>query len=219
MSKGVIMLAWDDKYSVGNYLIDEQHKKLFELANMADNMIGKQTDPAEIKKMLAALFEYMKTHFRDEETYMAGIQYPGLNLHKEKHKQIIAEITLLVKNMKHDFKQQLVIIMEQWLLKHILQEDMGYHNYREDMKAKRAKQASTTNVPTTENKSTSILKSSTLETKAKGKKGVMHIYTCLCGNTYNIAPDIHAKIQSGEETHKCQDCTTNIKYVTDHEVN
>ncbi|RDU72263.1 hemerythrin-like metal-binding domain-containing protein, partial [Helicobacter aurati] len=65
-----MLLAWDDKYSVGNYLIDEQHKKLFELANMAGNMIGKQTDPAEIKKMLAALFEYMKTHFRDEETYM-----------------------------------------------------------------------------------------------------------------------------------------------------
>lgn len=50
-----MLLQWNDKYSVKNYLIDEQHKKLFELANMADNMIGKQTDPAEIKKIACRL--------------------------------------------------------------------------------------------------------------------------------------------------------------------
>ena len=74
---------WSNEYSVHNFMIDEQHKKLFELANMADNMIGKQTDPVEIKKILVALFEYMRTHFHDEEVYMENIQYPSLELHKE----------------------------------------------------------------------------------------------------------------------------------------
>lgn len=96
---------------------------------MADNMIGKKTHPLEIKKMLAALFDYMKTHFRDEEAYMASIGYPELEVHKEHHRKIVSEITKLVKNMKQDFKQQLVIIMEHWLLNHILQEDMGYATY------------------------------------------------------------------------------------------
>lgn len=42
------------------------------------------------------------------------------------------------------------------------------------------------------------------------------MYSCLCGKTYNIKPDIHAKIQAGDGV-KCQDCTTFIKYITDIE--
>lgn len=212
-----MLLQWDDKYSVKNYLIDEQHKKLFELANMADNMIGKQTDPAEIKKMLVALFDYMKTHFRDEEAYMESIQYPSLELHRERHKQIVFEMTNLVKNMKYDFKQQLVIIMEQWLLKHILQEDMEYAKHCEEMNEKRSMQKST--ILDTINEDDMLLKQATMESKNKqeAKKGIMHMYTCLCGKTYNIKPDIHAKIQAGDGV-KCQDCTTFIKYITDIEV-
>ena len=152
-----MLLEWDDKYSVKNYLIDEQHKKLFELANMADNMIGKQTDPAEIKKILAALFEYMRTHFHDEEVYMENIQYPSLELHKEKHKQIVTEMTTLVRNMKYDFKQQLVVIMEQWLLRHILQEDMGYAKYLEETNRKRM-QKSATDVKSNEEHNTLLQK-------------------------------------------------------------
>lgn len=211
-----MLLQWNDKYSVKNYLIDEQHKKLFELANMADNMIGKQTDPAEIKKMLVALFDYMRTHFRDEEVYMESIQYPSLELHRERHKQIVFEMTNLVKNMKYDFKQQLVIIMEQWLLKHILQEDMEYAKYCEEMNEKRSIQkvaASYTN-----SQDDALLKQSEMVSgkKQEAKKGIMHMYSCLCGKTYNIKPDIHAKIQAGDGV-KCQDCTTFIKYITDIE--
>lgn len=213
-----MLLQWNDKYSVKNYLIDEQHKKLFELANMADNMIGKQTDPAEIKKMLVALFDYMKTHFRDEEVYMESIQYPSLELHKERHKQIVFEMTNLVRNMKYDFKQQLVIIMEQWLLKHILQEDMEYAKYCEEMNEKRSsiQKAAT---PSENNEDDTLLKQAemTSDKKQEVKKGVMHMYSCLCGKTYNIKPEIHAKIQAGDGV-KCRECTTFIKYITDVEV-
>ncbi|TLE07776.1 bacteriohemerythrin [Helicobacter bilis] len=211
-----MLLQWNDKYSVKNYLIDEQHKKLFELANMADNMIGKQTDPAEIKKMLVALFDYMKTHFRDEEVYMESIQYPSLELHKERHKQIVFEMTNLVKNMKYDFKQQLVIIMEQWLLKHILQEDMEYAKHCEEMNEKRSVQKAAT--PAASSEDNALLKQAEMTSgkKQETKKGIMHMYSCLCGKTYNIKPDIHAKIQAGDGV-KCQDCTTFIKYITDIE--
>ncbi|MWV62108.1 bacteriohemerythrin [Helicobacter saguini] len=217
-----MLLAWDDKYSVNNYLIDEQHKKLFELANMADNMIGKQTNPTEIKKMLAALFEYMRTHFSDEEEYMRSIQYPMLESHQEKHKHIVSEMTNLVKNMGYDFKQKLVIIMEQWLLNHILKDDMGYARYVEEMNQERAKAAASAkkdDAPTN-TQHNDMLKKAVMEPKQKQapakQKQKMHMYTCLCGKTYNIAPEIHAKIQAGEGV-KCPDCTTFIKYITDIE--
>ncbi|RDU67476.1 hemerythrin-like metal-binding domain-containing protein [Helicobacter didelphidarum] len=210
-----MLLPWDDKYSVKNYLIDQQHKRLFELANMAHNMVTKQTNPTEIKKMLAALFDYMHTHFSDEEAYMESIQYPMLDAHRDKHKFIISEMTHLVRNMEFDFKKKLAIIMEQWLLKHILQDDMGYAEYCEEMNEARKKQATkTADAP---NKNDELLQQSVMENK-KGKvaKGKMHMYTCLCGRTYNIQPEIHAKIQGGEAV-KCPDCTTFIKYITDIE--
>lgn len=208
-----MMIKWSDEYSVKNFMIDEQHKKLFELANIADNMIGKQTDPAEIKKMLAALFEYMRTHFQDEEAYMESIQYPSIETHREKHRQIVAEMTGLVRNMKFDFKQQLVIIMEQWLLKHILQEDMRYARYRDDMNEKRA---SVNSKVDTSDKDSAMLQDSVMEAKDNKdtKKQRIHMYSCLCGKTYNIKPEIHAKIQKGDGV-KCPDCTTFIKYIND----
>ena len=53
-----MFIKWDNKYSVKNALIDSQHKKLFELANAAHDMIGKQTNPNEVRKVLAALFDW-----------------------------------------------------------------------------------------------------------------------------------------------------------------
>ena len=208
---------WSNEYSVHNFMIDEQHKKLFELANMADNMIGKQTDPVEIKKILVALFEYMRTHFHDEEAYMQSINFPYLSVHKEHHREIVTEMTFLIKNMKYDFKQQLAIITEQWLLRHILQEDMGYAKYLEETNRKRM-QKSATDVKSNEEHNT-LLQKSVMETKknVEIKKGKMHMYTCLCGKTYNISPDIHAKIQAGDGV-KCPECTTFIKFVADIEV-
>ncbi|STQ86761.1 bacteriohemerythrin [Helicobacter muridarum] len=213
------MIKWEDRYSIGNYLIDEQHKKLFELANMADNMADKQTDPSEIKKIIAALFGYMKTHFRDEEAYMTTIRYPYIEDHKERHKNIIVEMTSLVKDIKKDFKKQLVIIMEQWLLGHILEHDTRYHQYAEKMKEEmRNKSSRQKDGVTQSNNDEDMIKKSAIKTDVKNKGGNMYIYSCLCGTIYNIPNNVHQKIQSGEATHKCPSCTTNIKYITEHKV-
>ena len=224
-----MLLEWDDKYSVKNYLIDEQHKKLFELANMADNMIGKQTDPVEIKKILVALFEYMRTHFHDEEAYMQSINFPYLSVHKEHHREIVTEMTFLIKNMKYDFKQQLAIITEQWLLRHILQEDMKIGEFQQEILTKTRKEQHDSSM-TEDN----ILENSFIESeyssqsqpdnypnintaKAVKKNSVLHIYSCMCGKVYNISPSIHTKIQSGHPIF-CKHCNTNITYINDMKV-
>ncbi|RDU67477.1 hemerythrin-like metal-binding domain-containing protein [Helicobacter didelphidarum] len=217
---------WSNEYSVHNFLIDEQHKKLFELANIADNMIGRQTEVAEIKKVLMALFEYMKTHFRDEEAYMASIKFPYFETHKEKHREIISEMTLLVKNMKHDFKQQLAIITEQWLLKHILQDDIRIGEYQQEILEQRRKHAKHNQEARDKMLDDSFVESeysiqskpennpNINEAKAINKNSVLHIYSCMCGKVYNISPEIHAKIQKGSKIH-CKHCNTNITYIND----
>ena len=220
---------WSKEYSVHNFMIDEQHKKLFELANIADSMIGKQTSPLEIKQVLVALFDYMKTHFRDEEAYMESIQFPALDTHREHHKEIVSEMTLLIKNMKYDFKQQLAIITEQWLVRHILQEDMRIGEYQQEMLEK--KRAKDNKELESEN---NILENAFVEsehsaqskpennptlnsTKAIQKDSVLHIYSCMCGKVYNISDPIHAQIQQGKKIY-CKHCNTNITYINDMKV-
>lgn len=229
-SKGQCVLPkWSKEYSVHNFMIDEQHKKLFELANIADNMIGRQTDPLKIKRVLIALFDYMKTHFRDEEAYMESIQFPSLEIHKEHHRVIVSEMTSLIKNIKYDFKQQLAIITEQWLVRHILQEDMRIGEYQQEMLEK--KRAEERKDLESEN---NILEDAFVEsehsaqskpennptinsTKAIQKNSVLHIYSCMCGKVYNISHAIHTQIQQGKKIY-CKHCSTNITYINDMKV-
>lgn len=220
---------WSNEYSVHNFMIDEQHKKLFELANMADNMVSKQTDPIEIKKVLAALFSYMKTHFEDEEAFMRSIKFPALESHKEHHREIVTEMTALIKNMKYDFKQQLAIITEQWLLRHILQEDMRIGEYQQEMLAKKRKEENTTKksddnvledafVESQYSKQSQSENDPSKNTAKAIKKGsVLHLYSCMCGKVYNIAPSIHEKIQNGHSI-LCKHCNSNITYINDMEI-
>ena len=205
--------VWSDDYSVQNALIDEQHKKLFDIAAIADKMISKQTDPVEIKKVLVALFDYMKTHFRDEEAYMDSIGYPKLQEHREYHQGIIAEMVALIKNIKYDFKQKLAIITEQWLLKHIMQEDIKVMHYRIEMESK---------IPTTtESSENNILEKSLVtniaffhQHEAEQEVKKLHIYTCRCGKTYNIESKIHQQILQGRKI-GCKRCYTHIVYIND----
>ncbi|RDU70736.1 hemerythrin-like metal-binding domain-containing protein [Helicobacter aurati] len=189
--------------------------------------MGKQTDPAEIKKMLAALFEYMKTHFRDEETYMENMQYPYLDSHREHHRNIILDMTHLIKNMKYDFKQQLVIIMEQWLLKHILQEDMQIGEYQQEILQAQQMQKEHLEQNTVpkdspinyiEHNEHEPKNDLHVDTNKKIKKqSVLHIYSCMCGRIYNIAPNIHANLQNGH-TLRCKHCHTNISFISDMKI-
>ncbi len=220
---------WDDKYSIHNFMIDEQHKKLFELANIAYNMIGKQTDNAEIKKILVALFDYMKTHFKDEETYMESINFPLLNAHREHHREIVSEMTLLIRNMKYDFKQQLAIITEQWLVKHIIQEDMRIGEYQQEMLEKKKAKADNVLESSDEvSKQTDVSSKHPTQnylnssdeihsTKPVGDNGVLHIYSCMCGKVYNISTQIHEKIQGGKLIY-CKHCSSKITYINDMKV-
>lgn len=183
---------WDDKFSIHNDVIDVQHKKLFDIAHRAGLLISKQVDGNEIKKILVELFEYMKVHFHDEEAYMASIGYPGLERQSAMHQQIIRDMTDLIQNIRYDFKQKLAIITEEWLINHILKEDMQIEIYckahEEEIKAMQAKQ--------------------------NGEKEITHIYKCACKPAFKVLNTVHEKIQSGQAFH-CKKCGEGIVFVRD----
>ncbi|EIA78391.1 bacteriohemerythrin, partial [Campylobacter coli] len=58
---------WDSSFSVHNAKIDDQHKKLFELAAKVEIVSDRSVSKNEVKELLAEFFNYMKDHFNDEE--------------------------------------------------------------------------------------------------------------------------------------------------------
>ncbi|WP_334085419.1 hemerythrin family protein [Helicobacter typhlonius] len=129
---GLMLPEWSDKFSVHNEIIDEQHQRLFELAHRAYKVANRHTDREQIRGIIAEFFDYMKTHFRDEEQYMHAIGYSRLEEHKKIHRAIVADMASMVKNVRstNEIKDQILIIAKDWLLTHILQEDMQIERFR-----------------------------------------------------------------------------------------
>ncbi|HBD9145769.1 TPA: bacteriohemerythrin [Campylobacter jejuni] len=190
---------WDDSYSVHNAKIDEQHKKLFELAGKVEFMFDKPVYKDDVKALLAEFFNCMKDHFNDEEKYMKLIGYPDLEEHKRIHKEIIQSMIDLIKNIKstNDLKEKLYTVSKKWLLEHILYEDMKVEQYRRSSLA-----------------SEDDGEVSFEEVKEeKDDENAVYLYTCECvGQMHDVPFGIHQKIQLKGVKFKCKKCKEAIQF-------
>ena len=127
----MMILQWDDKYSLYVEKIDNQHKELFRLSRVVESL-DKQTTKEEIKKLLNSFFIYMKEHFHDEEVYMKSIGYPLLKKHCQLHHEIIEDFTSLIKNNNtlQVLKDGMKKATKKWLIDHIMENDLKIEKWR-----------------------------------------------------------------------------------------
>ncbi len=113
-------------YHTGIDFIDEEHAKLFEIANRAYDLLTNQfvTDKYDaIVAVLEELKEYTKYHFNHEEEYMKSINYPKRFSQLHQHTQFINKLNSY--NLKEiDVNQQEGILeildfLAVWLQGHI----------------------------------------------------------------------------------------------------
>jgi len=71
-------MVWKDEYSVGNELLDSQHRRLIELVDA----LGGDADLGEV---LDGLRKYGSEHFRAEEALLETTNYPDLEKHRSYH--------------------------------------------------------------------------------------------------------------------------------------
>ena len=120
-------IVWSDELSISNLKIDDQHKKLIDIANNLLQAIHNNASKKEFSTILHDLREYTVSHFNDEEEYMKSIGYPNLNQHVEEHQQIKRK----VKDFQHSVflgenvdKNLLREMLKNWLIEHILNCDL-----------------------------------------------------------------------------------------------
>jgi hemerythrin-like metal-binding protein len=120
------LLTWSSAFSVGVKEIDDQHKKLVDMANRLNDAMQIGQGKEALAKILNELVDYTVYHFGTEEKLMDKHQYPNQVAHKGEHKKLIAEVSAFKgKFDKGDaaITSEIMNFLRDWLTKHILQSD------------------------------------------------------------------------------------------------
>ena len=79
------MIKWDNKYSVGVSMIDEEHKKFIDIINKATQAKQHDNSPRAISEILVEMTVYALEHFKTEEMHMMNFEYYDYKSHKDEH--------------------------------------------------------------------------------------------------------------------------------------
>lgn len=119
---------WDQRFETGLSFVDNQHRHLVELVNLAgDILLQGQTKEDELQALFSQLADYTNYHFKEEESLMdrSGMDLRHVAPHKTQHTEFLKQVTLIWNNretsansaaMFHDY-------LSSWLTVHILGQD------------------------------------------------------------------------------------------------
>lgn len=90
--KSTFRLVWQEGYECGQALIDNQHRRLFDLANaLIVAASGQEPAPAAYEAALDRLLTHIAGHFADEEALLAEHHYQHLPGHRRAHAKLLAQ--------------------------------------------------------------------------------------------------------------------------------
>jgi len=112
---------WNDSLRLGDALIDEQHRRIFELADAISDL----DDRSVVQHAIMELFRHTREHFGVEEELMGKLGYPRLEEHRRQHEALIED---LGKVSAQKFEDQASIkefkaFVYRWVVEHLLEHD------------------------------------------------------------------------------------------------
>jgi hemerythrin len=123
-------IAWREQLSVGNNIIDEDHKYLIEIINRVEVCLTKKDMPA-LKAELKRLHDYSLLHFDREEkiAIAAGYQQtPGL---QQSHQSLLeklgkmqSEFLAAEQAWSPELTKGFADFLRNWLIDHVIKEDL-----------------------------------------------------------------------------------------------
>lgn len=124
------MLWWTDDLKTGIFLVDEQHRNMFNKANEIFDL-GIDEDIEKVKKIFIFLMDYSNNHFYDEEKIMMEEEYKDFIKHRSEHNFFIEKIYEIYQNIisegiTESNLNDLKILIIDWLANHINGEDMKF---------------------------------------------------------------------------------------------
>lgn len=121
------LIVWDDTMSIGVHEIDEQHKRLFLLANEVAATLACGFDKEAVQKDLRVLCDYAVEHFAAEEAIMDMDAYPEYDRHVSEHMQCTTKALDFLEAFSEDKEVDMAEFLQFvtfWIRDHILNMDM-----------------------------------------------------------------------------------------------
>jgi hemerythrin len=118
------IVEWQDSYSIGIRLVDDQHKELINICNRlhAASALGWEKSKDAFMEAIRAAVDYVGYHFSTEEKIMARINYPDYRAHKKEHSDFVKEVLRHVQEFQAGQKtsaSDFVLFLKNWILTHI----------------------------------------------------------------------------------------------------
>ncbi len=126
---GLQLVDWQDAYRISVQTMDSQHRRLFELAGSVLSTMNGRAKLVDTAGAFDRLIEFARHHFREEEALLEQYEYSDLEVHGRQHEKLIAEITdmrLTLEDGNGMNNQRFRDFFGEWLINHILSEDMKY---------------------------------------------------------------------------------------------
>lgn len=86
---------WKVDYATGNELVDAQHQRLVEFANLFIEAAESGKEREILEQSFDMLFRYTQSHFRDEETLYEEIGSSLIDEQRAEHQQLVEEISAI----------------------------------------------------------------------------------------------------------------------------
>ncbi|MDO8350749.1 MAG: hemerythrin family protein [Gallionella sp.] len=123
-------LVWRDQLSVGNDVIDSDHRYLIEIINRVERSLGTQNQ-SELSAALDSLSQYSKVHFVREEKIARAAGYtqvPGLNKSHDTLLKQLDQVRREIEEMGQEWSSTAVEhftnLLRSWLVDHVIKEDL-----------------------------------------------------------------------------------------------
>ncbi|MCP4670028.1 MAG: hemerythrin family protein [Desulfobacula sp.] len=123
------VFIWSEQYEVGEPILDDQHKYLFDLGNEIQT-----ADKSRANHYVMKLFRYTSAHFKIEEDHMKKIQYPGIANHRKRHDKLLSDLNAVSNDFSNDSFEEFQNFLYSWLVDHILNEDKKYFAFNQGTK-------------------------------------------------------------------------------------
>jgi hemerythrin len=122
---------WNESFSVGNELMDTHHRVFFDIVREFSDWSNENSDT--VNQRIKFLVEYCVMHLGAEERLMEKAGYPLLENHKAIHSAFSQKV-LAVQNSFEKYPasfsaNDILKLMQDWFVNHIMETDMGYKPY------------------------------------------------------------------------------------------
>lgn len=120
-------LEWREQLSVGNDLLDSDHKHLIEIINLAKHGLTTR-NRTELTAALDSLSKYSKMHFSREELIANAVGYGEVSHLQESHAGLLENLEQLKAEIGEVWTEAAAVnfssFLRNWLLNHVIKEDM-----------------------------------------------------------------------------------------------